>query len=285
MSLLMDQINYKDIVTSNLGFGTALLTRHDKISDAILNLETAYDYGIRHFDVARLYGFGHAEEIVGRFAVNRRTSITITTKSGLRSRQIPLFALPLINRLRKFVKSNAKLVNTANTAVVSGSFTPVNLQRDLEKSLRKLRTDYIDFYLLHEAEVAQANSMDIINILEQEKQKGKILQFGIASNASKIITEFSSLNEAYKIVQHNSSLKGGEIKNLPMKNDDRLRIVYNIFSQENREYAEKQFLEFGFLNSFDFILHTFKTLNAGGITLFSSTNNKNIKSTAETWSK
>jgi D-threo-aldose 1-dehydrogenase len=281
----MNQINYKNIVTSNLGFGTSHLTRHDKISDAILNLETAYDYGIRHFDVARLYGFGHAEEIVGRFAVNRRKSITITTKSGLSSRQLPLFALPIINRLRKFVKSNTKLVSTANSAMVSGRFTAETIQNDLEKSLRKLRTDYIDFYLLHEAEVAQANSMDIINVLEQEKQKGKILQFGIASNTSKIIKEFSRLNEAYKVIQHNASLKGVEIKNLPMNNDDRLRIVYNIFSQENRESAEKQFMELGFLNSFDCILHTYKKLNAGGVTLFSSTNNKNIKSTAETWSK
>jgi aryl-alcohol dehydrogenase-like predicted oxidoreductase len=279
----MIQIYFEDIKTSNLGFGTSLLTRSNSVKDAISNLETSFDYGITHFDCARLYGFGQAEEILGRFLRDKRKKITITTKSGLSSRELPLFALPLINKIRKFVSFNQTLTNATNNLVVNGQFTPVTIQKDLEKSLRKLKTEYIDFYLLHEAEVAQANSLDILNVLEKEKQKGKILHFGIASNTDKIASSYYSLNEAHKIVQHNSSLLGGEIKNLPINYGDRLRIIYNIFSQENREYAEQKFRELGFSNSFEYILDHFKSSNSGGITLFSSNNNKNIKSTAEFW--
>jgi aryl-alcohol dehydrogenase-like predicted oxidoreductase len=281
----MKQIYFDDIKTSYLGFGTSLLTRNNSVKDAISNLETAFDYGITHFDCARLYGFGQAEEILGRFSRDKRKQITITTKSGLRSRELPLFALPVINKLRKLVNSNRTLSITTINPLVSGQFTPITLQKDLEKSLRKLRTDYIDFYLLHEAEVAQANSQDIINVLENEKQKGKILHFGIASNASKILASFSSLNEQFKIVQHNSILPGSEIRDLSINSDERLRIVYNIFSNENRQYADKNFRELGFSNSFDFILDQYKILNSVGITLFSSTNNKNIKATTEAWLK
>ena len=75
----MDQIIYKNIRTSNLGFGTSLLTRNNSVKDAMSNLETAFDFGITHFDCAKLYGFGQADMILGRFAKNKRHSITITS--------------------------------------------------------------------------------------------------------------------------------------------------------------------------------------------------------------
>jgi aryl-alcohol dehydrogenase-like predicted oxidoreductase len=131
----MKLIFFGNIKTTNLGFGTSLLTRNNTIKDAISNLETAFDNGITHYDCAKLYGFGQAEEILGRFSRNKRKQITITTKSGLRSRELPFFALPLINQLRKFVKFNQSLANTANNFEVSGQFTPLTIQNDLEISL------------------------------------------------------------------------------------------------------------------------------------------------------
>jgi aryl-alcohol dehydrogenase-like predicted oxidoreductase len=279
----MQQIHFKNTKTSSLGFGCSLLTRNNSIKDAILNLETAYECGIRHFDVARLYGFGQAEEIIGKFSQNKRENITITSKTGLTSRELPLFALPLINYLRKIIKANKQLNKTTNNVINTGLFTPKSIQKDLEKSLRKLKTDYIDFYLLHEAEIAHANIMEICNTLVIEKGKGKILHFGIASNTSKIVSQFSNLYNEYQIIQHNSGLENKEINDIRINNDDRLRIIYSIFSNQNMEYAEKHFEENGFSNSIDYILKKFKSLNSNGITLFSSTSNNNIKATAKSW--
>lgn len=80
----MKNIYFNNYSTTNLGFGCSLLTRNNSIKDAILNLEVAYDNGIRHFDIARVYGFGEAETILGKFAKTKRDQITITSKTGLR---------------------------------------------------------------------------------------------------------------------------------------------------------------------------------------------------------
>lgn len=279
----MNIVEFNGIKTTSIGFGTSLLTRNNCLKDALLNLETAYDCGIRHFDVSRLYGFGQAEEIVGMFSKNKRESITITTKSGLSTLQIPLFALPFLNKFRKIIKKSSKITNTANGLLLNGKFSSTSIQKDLELSLTKLKTDYIDFYLLHEANIYQANYPEILNTLEFEKKKGKILNFGIASNALKIVNDFSILNEKYEIIQHNSNLVNDEIHKINIDNLKRLRIVYNIFSYENKKYAEYLYLQSGFTNPYEFILNLYKNLNSSGITLFSSLNNNNIKATSKIW--
>ena len=65
-----------------LGFGCSALTGSNrKIADRLL--QTAFDSGIRHFDVARYYGYGESEKILGAFLKSRRSEVTITTKFGI----------------------------------------------------------------------------------------------------------------------------------------------------------------------------------------------------------
>lgn len=282
----MDTIYFNNCKTSSLGFGCSFLTRHNLIKDAILNLETAYDMGIRHFDVAPLYGYGHAEEILGRFLVGKRRNVTITTKTGLSARAIPLFSLFFINSIRKLLNTGNSLpiINSINKSKVQGSFSPLSIRKDLEVSLRKLRTDYIDFYLLHESDILQANAPEIISVLENAKTNGKILNYGLASNYANICS-LQNLNLNYTVIQHNSNIIGNEIKSLTINNSKDLRIIYNIFSKSNFEFAESQFKKSGFENSVDYILNKYKKENKGGITLFSSTKNKNIRNSIEIWNK
>src|SRR6266851_5491872 len=69
--------------TTRLGFGCGsimgVLGRHDSLK----LLETAYDAGIRHFDVAPRYGYGEAESCLGEFLEHHRGQITVTTKYGI----------------------------------------------------------------------------------------------------------------------------------------------------------------------------------------------------------
>lgn len=46
-------------------------------------LDAAYDAGIRHFDVAPLYGQGEAAALFGEFPRGRRDKVTVTTKFGI----------------------------------------------------------------------------------------------------------------------------------------------------------------------------------------------------------
>ena len=46
-------------------------------------LEAAFDAGIRHFDVAPMYGYGEAEGCLGEFLQRHRADVTVTTKYGI----------------------------------------------------------------------------------------------------------------------------------------------------------------------------------------------------------
>ncbi|MDX6643271.1 MAG: D-threo-aldose 1-dehydrogenase, partial [Solirubrobacteraceae bacterium] len=58
--------------TTALGFGCAELYRAASAAERRRLLETAHSLGIRHFDVAPMYGLGLAERELGGFARGRR---------------------------------------------------------------------------------------------------------------------------------------------------------------------------------------------------------------------
>ena len=280
----MLEINFNGIKTSNLGYGCSLLTRNNNVRSALLNLETAFEMGIRHFDLARLYGFGEAETIVGKFAKDKRHEITITSKTGLKAREMPLWTLPMINFVRGVVKFNSKLNNAGplNTSPIFGVFSPNSIQNDLDISLKKIGTDYLDFYLLHEASISQANREDLIAVLQKNKTEGKIRMYGIASNSLAIRDEYLSLNGSYEILQHSERLFEQNIASMPLNDAKVMRIVYNIFSRLSllkNELSNKQ----EFNDPIKLLLSYYQKENAKGITLFSATNNNNISNTVKTW--
>jgi len=77
-----------DITTSSIGFGCAGLMRTPTSKGRSRLLNTAFNSGIRHFDVARVYGIGQAEAELGTFIKSRRSEITIP-----RTTLLPLFLL------------------------------------------------------------------------------------------------------------------------------------------------------------------------------------------------
>jgi len=91
--------------------------------EAIRTIHAAIDHGITLFDTAPVYGFGESEEIVGEALVagGRRGNVLIATKVGL-----------------NWTKS--------------GPFRdsrPERIKREVDDSLRRLKTDYIDLYQVH----------------------------------------------------------------------------------------------------------------------------------------
>ncbi len=71
------------IATTQLGFGCAQLCRLPRNRDRLALLEAAFDAGIRHFDVARMYGLGEAEGVLGQFLRDKRDQVTVATKFGI----------------------------------------------------------------------------------------------------------------------------------------------------------------------------------------------------------
>src|SRR5580704_15686599 len=118
-----------------LGFGCSSLTALGEKKSLHL-LGTAFDAGVRHFDVARYYGYGEAEGRLGSFVKSRRAEVTITTKFGIeppRRTNALRFAMQAGRRLVHLVPAaRGFLRRRAQGLVKSGAFTVNQAQASLE---------------------------------------------------------------------------------------------------------------------------------------------------------
>src|ERR1700681_280335 len=92
-------------------------------AESIAPIEAAFEHGINLVDTAPVYGFGRSEEIVGRAIAESglRSHVIIATKVGLQW----------------------------EGGRVSRNASRARIMREVEDSLRRLRTDYIDIYQVH----------------------------------------------------------------------------------------------------------------------------------------
>jgi aryl-alcohol dehydrogenase-like predicted oxidoreductase len=116
---------------SRIGLGTWLFGGrrwgHVEDAESRKTIEAALEQGVSFFDTADAYGVGHAETLLGDVLSGARDRVVIATKVGVvwhadGSRSIDL--------------------------------SPAHVERAVEESLRRLRTDYIDLYQLHEMDTA-----------------------------------------------------------------------------------------------------------------------------------
>jgi aryl-alcohol dehydrogenase-like predicted oxidoreductase len=92
-------------------------------AESIATIRTAFEHGINMVDTAPVYGFGRSEEIVGKAIVEGRlrSDVLIATKAGLQW----------------------------DGGRVSRNASRARIMREVEDSLHRLRTDYIDIYQVH----------------------------------------------------------------------------------------------------------------------------------------
>ena len=90
-------------------------------AESIATIRAAIDHGINVIDTAPAYGFGRSEEIVGKAIAHARSNVIIATKVGLEWQ-------------------GDKVFRNASRA---------RIMREIEDSLRRLQTDYIDVYQVH----------------------------------------------------------------------------------------------------------------------------------------
>jgi methylglyoxal reductase len=148
----------------------------DKTSiDAI---RAGLDAGINFIDTAPAYGFGRGEEVVGRAIEGRRDRVVIATKCGL-SWNTPKGTL--------FFVSDEHGRNDAGQYRIHKCLDPEVVRTDLEGSLERLKTDYVDLYLTHWQD-ATTPIEDTMDLLLGLKKQGKIRAIG-ACNAKVVEME------------------------------------------------------------------------------------------------
>jgi D-threo-aldose 1-dehydrogenase len=183
--------------TTRLGFGCGSLMGATNRRDSLKLLETAFEAGIRHFDVAPMYGYGEAESCLGEFLQHHPGQITVTTKHGIAPPKNSLIiklgrsiAGPILKQLPSLKQHLAQAASAATRNPTRSqdrpSFTAAQAKASLDRSLLALRTDHIDLWLLHEVTAAALQDAALLHLLEAEVKKGTIGAFGIGSSADKI---------------------------------------------------------------------------------------------------
>ncbi len=154
-------------------------------------LKTALELGITHFDVARMYGLGAAEGVVGRSLASVRDQVTLATKFGLpcaapgafkvRLQSAARWVLALSPALKDRVKRTAAAAANHKPRAHSCDYSVDEMQRSLRTSLAQLRTDHVDLFFLHEPRVTDAVPAHLGEALEARRRDGAIGAFGLST--------------------------------------------------------------------------------------------------------
>lgn len=221
--MLCTTIENSQIRVSRLGFGTASLHHIFSAPQRQRVLHAAAMGGLTHFDTSPYYGYGLAESDLGTFLRKRRQDFTVTTKVGLypwgpASRNatsvwarkligkiIPSFSLPVINWH----------VNCARASLVD--------------SLRRLGTDYVDFLLLHEPEMALLNTDEFLAWLESVHISGIVRSWGVAGVADRVAPFVLAKHPLASVVQTYDSLDKRQAEFM-LNNGRNLQFTYGYLS-------------------------------------------------------
>src|SRR3990172_3412849 len=153
-----------DLKLSAVGFGVwTVSTTWWGITDenyGVDLLRQAYDLGITFFDTADTYGNGKGETMLARALGDVRDKIVLGTKFGY-----------------DFYRNDGKRDGHQE---LPQDFSPDFVRFALEQSLRRLETDYIDIYQLHNPRLWAVESDELFATLEELKREGKIRHYGVA---------------------------------------------------------------------------------------------------------
>jgi predicted oxidoreductase len=224
-----------NVTTSVLGFGCSALMGPKTRAEGLGLLKTAYDEGIRHFDVARAYGFGDAEGLVGEFLQTCREPVTVTTKGGLQPRKPVAGGRFLVNLARRVMRVSPTLRRAlgvrARSLIKTGLFGVEEIRASLETSLRELRTDRVSFYLLHDCGPEACRSPGLFEFLCQAQKEGKIGYFGVGSRIETVLEIVRQHPEFARVVQFESGVSRRNVDRLD-PGTDRAVLTHGAFATD-----------------------------------------------------
>jgi aryl-alcohol dehydrogenase-like predicted oxidoreductase len=141
----------------------------------------AYDLGCTFFDSADVYGHGHSEEVLGEVLQGVRDKIIVATKVGGNFYNRDVHPL-LVERVAQTVGRPLDEIERGATLPVTHdvNFTAPYVRFAVERSLARLRTDYIDLLQLHNPPINVISTMETYEVLEQLKREGLIRFYGVS---------------------------------------------------------------------------------------------------------
>ena len=173
---------------SAVGLGTMVHAGHFGAMDdreSLSAIETALEQGVNFIDTSDAYGAGYSETLLGQALRGRRDRVILATKGG-----------------NVMVGPDRGKRN----------FSPEYISRVMDESLKRLQTDYVDLYQLHNPTVDVIEQGEVWDILARAKQAGKIRHYGVSIN---------TFDEGIAAVNNGRS--------------DTVQLEYNLLAQEPAE--------------------------------------------------
>lgn len=140
-------------------------------------LITAFENGVNVYDTSNFYGFGYVESLLGNVFSGLRDQIVLITKGGFVNKDIQ-------------------------------NFNPSYLETSLMESLSRLKTDYVDVYMLHSPSFDVLSDKNVINFLTTLKTDGFSKEIGLSvrtpSDGLHAICnfDFDTIEVNYNILDH-----------------------------------------------------------------------------------
>lgn len=192
-SILTRTIGGSGISASAVGLGTwaigGWMWGGTDERQSIAAIQASIDAGISLIDTAPAYGMGLAETIVGKAIAGRRDKVVLVTKCGL---------VWHVNEGAYFFHQDGKPVHRYLGAA--------SIRHEVEESLKRLGTDYIDHYVTHWQD-ATTPIAETVETLVRLKDEGKIRSIGASNLSPKDLVAYiatgalDAIQEEYSMVR------------------------------------------------------------------------------------
>jgi aryl-alcohol dehydrogenase-like predicted oxidoreductase len=156
--------------------------------ESIRAIRHALDLGVTLFDTADVYGCGHSERVLGRGLAGRRDDVVIVTKVG-------------------------NLFDEETRTGSGNDVSPAYLRRACDASLRRLQTDRIDVYLIHDGIGGPQDVPAVVEVLEELVAAGKVRWYGSSMSDPAIVRAMAE-GPHMVAAQHELNVLRGELEAL-----------------------------------------------------------------------
>jgi D-threo-aldose 1-dehydrogenase len=187
-----------EVSISKIGFGCGPIYAGSETRRSEQLIEAALSAGIRHFDTAPMYGGGRSEDVLGR-VLSGVSDVTLTTKVGIdrpnsetaqhsATVYFRRFVRPVLSHMpgvkSQLMKLRSRMQDNAPApAVPRRKLDSSYIRRELAESLKRLKRDHIELYLVHEPDQFDLDD-DALETFIALKREGVIGAFGLAYGRS-----------------------------------------------------------------------------------------------------
>lgn len=182
-----------DLNASVIAFGTwglgggSVWEDTDRAVSAGELLDAASACGINYIDTAPVYGMGDSEKVLGEALKTRRDRFLLQTKCSLNWREN--------GGTFKYARDGYTVYNNTGSEAI---------RKDVEESLERLQTDYIDILIVHYVNDAWPVE-ETVETMKQLIQEGKIRAFGISNSQPSDLEAYEKYGDA-ALVQEQFSI-------------------------------------------------------------------------------